>query len=110
MDCGDAGHILVSKRFAGDLAQHRRWQPYLHDLGDVEVKHGIVVSLVNLCAETIGNPALPACVAGVRRAAPGATKCKGLFSDCTRDLYHRGVGPHTRYCVSDFRAGDHALS
>jgi class 3 adenylate cyclase len=78
MDCGDAGHILVSKRFAGDLAQHRRWQPYLHDLGDVEVKHGVVVSLVNLYAETIGNPAPPACVAGVRRTAPGATTRKGL--------------------------------
>src|SRR6266550_8091729 len=59
MDCGDAGHILVSKRFAGDLGQHRRWQPYLHELGDVEVKHGVVVSLVNLYAETIGNPAPP---------------------------------------------------
>src|SRR5437588_11517025 len=42
MDCGDAGHILVSKRFADDLAQHRRWQPYLHGLGDVEVKHGLL--------------------------------------------------------------------
>ena len=78
MDCGDAGHILVSKRFAGDLAQHRRWQPYLHELGDVEVKHGVVVSLVNLYAETIGNPAPPSCVAGLRRTAPGATRRKGL--------------------------------
>jgi class 3 adenylate cyclase len=78
MDCGDAGHILVSKRFADDLAQHRRWQPYLHGLGDVEVKHGVVVSLVNLYAETIGNPAPPACVAGVRRTAPGAAGRKGL--------------------------------
>ncbi len=60
MDCGDAGHILVSKRVADDLAQERRWQPYLHELGDVEVKHGAVVSLVNFYAETIGNPALPA--------------------------------------------------
>jgi class 3 adenylate cyclase len=77
MDCGDAGHILVSKRFADDLAQHRRWQRYLHELGDVEVKHGVVVSLVNLYAETIGNPAPPACVTGVRRtSAPGATKHK----------------------------------
>jgi hypothetical protein len=75
MDCGDAGHILASKRFADDLAQHRRWQRYLHELGDVEVKHGVVVSLVNFYAETIGNPAPPACVAGVRRAEPGA---KGL--------------------------------
>jgi Adenylate and Guanylate cyclase catalytic domain len=80
MDCGDAGHILVSKRFADDLAQHRRWQRYLHELGDVEVKHGVVVSLVNLYAETIGNPARPSCVAGVRvrRTAPGATTRKGL--------------------------------
>ena len=78
MDCGDAGHILVSKRFAEDLAQHRRWQRYLHELGDVEVKHGVVVSLVNLYAETIGNPAPPACVTGVRRTAPGATARKGL--------------------------------
>jgi class 3 adenylate cyclase len=60
MDCGDAGHILVSKRVADDLAQQRRWHPYLHELGDVEVKHGVVVSLVNLYAETIGNPAPPA--------------------------------------------------
>lgn len=82
MDCGDAGHILVSKRFAGDLAQHRRWQPYLHELGDVEVKHGVVVSLVNLYAETIGNPAPPSCVAGGvrgRRTAAGvSTTRKGI--------------------------------
>jgi hypothetical protein len=78
MDCGDAGHILVSKRFADDLAQHRRWQRYLHGLGDVEVKHGVVVSLVNLYAETIGNPAPPSCVAVVRRTAPGITTRKGL--------------------------------
>src|SRR5438876_4618883 len=78
MDCGDAGHILVSKRVADDLAQHRRWQRYLHELGDVEVKHGVVVSLVNLYAETIGNPATPACVAGVRRTAPRAITRKVL--------------------------------
>ena len=60
MDCGDAGHILVSKRVADDLGQQRRWQPYLHELGDVEVKHGVVVSLVNFYAETIGNPTPPA--------------------------------------------------
>ena len=78
MDCGDAGHILVSKRFADDLAQHRRWQRYLHGLGDVEVKHGVVVSLVNLYAETIGNPAPPACVAGLRRTEPRAIARKGL--------------------------------
>src|ERR1700736_6827743 len=59
MDCGDAGHILVSKRVADDLAQYRRWQPYLHDLGDFEVKHGVVVSVVNLYADIVGNPNPP---------------------------------------------------
>src|SRR5439155_8482301 len=78
MDCGDASHILVSKRVADDLAQHRRWQRYLHELGDVKVKHGVIVSLVNLYAETIGNPAPPACVAEVRHTEPGATTRKGL--------------------------------
>ena len=47
MDCGDAGHILLSKRVAEDLAQYRHWQPYLHDLGQCEVKHREVISLVN---------------------------------------------------------------
>src|SRR5437764_6846386 len=72
MDCGDAGHILLSKRVADDLAQQRRWQPYIHELGDVEVKHGVVVSLVNLYAETIGNPAPPARLGKTRGSIPGS--------------------------------------
>jgi hypothetical protein len=68
MDCGDAGHILISKRVADDLAQSRRWQPYLHDLGDAEVKHGVVVSVVNLYADVIGNPNPPAKFGGSRFA------------------------------------------
>jgi Adenylate and Guanylate cyclase catalytic domain len=87
MDCGDAGHILVSKRFADDLAQHRRWQRYLHGLGDVEVKHGVVVSLVNLYAETIGNPAPPSCVAEVRRTEPGATAPRKGLSPVGRAIF-----------------------
>src|SRR5256885_2214262 len=78
MDCGDAGHILVSKRVADDLAQQRRWQPYLHELGDVEMKHGVVVSLVNLYAETIGNPTPPSRLGktrgGVRAFSKGTRK------------------------------------
>jgi adenylate cyclase len=73
MDCGDAGHILVSKRVADDLAQQRRWQPYLHELGDVEVKHGVVVSLVNLYAETIGNPTLPSRLGKTQGSIPRST-------------------------------------
>jgi TolB-like protein len=59
MDCGDAGHILISKRVADDLATSRRWQPYLHALDECEVKHGLRLSLVNLYAPQLGNPELP---------------------------------------------------
>jgi TolB-like protein len=59
MDCGDAGHILLSKRVAEDLIQYRHWQPYLHDLGECEVKHGEVISLVNLYNDEVGNPQSP---------------------------------------------------
>jgi TolB-like protein/Tfp pilus assembly protein PilF len=59
MDCGDAGHILLSKHVADDLAQYRHWQPYLHDLGEWEVKHGLRVNLVNLYKDGLGNPAIP---------------------------------------------------
>src|SRR5947207_2116927 len=80
MDCGDAGHILVSKRVADDLAQRRRWQAYLHELGDVEVKHGVLVSLVNLYAETIGNPTPPTRLGKARGSIPGSSGAtrKGL--------------------------------
>src|SRR4051812_25676739 len=59
MDCGDAGHILLSKRIADDLGQYSHWQPSLHDLGDVEVKHGARVGIVNLYTDGVGNPAVP---------------------------------------------------
>src|SRR5947207_1320731 len=59
MDCGDAGHILVSKRLAEDLTHYRHWQPYLHDLGECEVKHGLRLHLVNLYKDNLGNPRLP---------------------------------------------------
>jgi TolB-like protein/Flp pilus assembly protein TadD len=59
MDCGDAGHILLSKHVAEDLEQYPRWQPYLHHLGECEVKHGVRVGVVNLNADEVGNPKLP---------------------------------------------------
>jgi len=59
MDCGDAGHILLSKRVADDLAPFPRWNPHLHDLGECEVKHGRKISLVNFYTDAIGNPNLP---------------------------------------------------
>jgi adenylate cyclase len=60
MDCGDAGHILLSKRVADDLAEDRLWQPLLHELGEIELKHGVKLGIVNLYSEEIGNPQSPA--------------------------------------------------
>jgi TolB-like protein/Flp pilus assembly protein TadD len=59
MDCGDAGHILLSKRAAEDLAQYRQWEARLHDIGEFEVKHAVKVSIVNLYTGNLGNPQLP---------------------------------------------------
>jgi TolB-like protein/class 3 adenylate cyclase len=59
MDCGDAGHILVSRHVAEDLEHYPRWQSQLHDLGECEVKHGVRVHVVNLYTEELGNPAPP---------------------------------------------------
>jgi TolB-like protein/class 3 adenylate cyclase/Tfp pilus assembly protein PilF len=59
MDCGDAGHILVSKHAAEDLEQNDQWQPYLHDLGECEIKHGERVHVVNFYNHEIGNSAMP---------------------------------------------------
>jgi len=59
MDCGDAGHILLSKHVAEDLEEYERWRPLLHDLGSCEVKHGVRVSVVNLYDDQFGNATLP---------------------------------------------------
>src|SRR5437870_12861551 len=59
MDCGDAGHILISKRVADDLAQDRLWHPHLHELGEIEVKHGAKLGIVNLYTEELGNRQVP---------------------------------------------------
>ncbi len=59
MDCGDVGHILLSKRVAEDLARYGNWKPRLHDLGEATVKHGVKVSVFNLYTEDLGNPAVP---------------------------------------------------
>src|SRR3989441_2632697 len=59
MDCGDAGHILLSKHVAEDLEEYEQWRPLLHDLGPCEVKHGVRVSIVNLHGDQVGNSQLP---------------------------------------------------
>ena len=59
MDCGDAGHILLSKHVAEDLTEFEEWRPLLHDLGTCEVKHGMQVAIVNLWSDDVGNRQLP---------------------------------------------------
>jgi TolB-like protein/tetratricopeptide (TPR) repeat protein/class 3 adenylate cyclase len=59
MDCGDAGHILLSKRVVDDLEQYPQWRSLLHDLGECEVKHGQKISIVNLYDDQVGNPQRP---------------------------------------------------
>jgi len=59
MDCGDAGHILLSKHVAEDLEEYEKWRPLLHDLGLCEVKHGVRVAVVNLYDNQFGNAKLP---------------------------------------------------
>jgi TolB-like protein/cytochrome c-type biogenesis protein CcmH/NrfG len=68
MDCADAGHILLSKRVADDLAQYSEWQPCLHDLGEVEVKHGVRVALKNFFGDGFGNSKPPAKIIRAKQA------------------------------------------
>src|SRR5437773_177570 len=76
MDCGDTGHVLVSKHMAEDLEEYGHWERCLHDLGECEVKHGVRVSVVNLYTEDLGNPEVPRKFRHARQEAalPGLTE------------------------------------
>jgi adenylate cyclase len=99
MDCGDAGHILLSKHIAEDLEQHSKWRPHLHALGECEVKHGVRVSLVNLCTGEVGNAAPPMKVTCARQEREAAGRIGSLaikpldnFSgDASRDYFADGM-------------------
>jgi TolB-like protein/Tfp pilus assembly protein PilF len=67
MDCGDAGHILLSRHVADDLETYPRWQPCLHNLGEFEVKHGARIGIANLYDDQIGNPQLPKKVQALKK-------------------------------------------
>jgi TolB-like protein/Tfp pilus assembly protein PilF len=80
MDCGDAGHILISGRTADDLGEYRHWQSTLHDLGECEVKHGVRLRLANLYKDGLGNPCIPEKIACAKPAQPGRRKAGLLVS------------------------------
>src|SRR5215510_14441979 len=67
MDCGDAGHILLSKHVAEDLEEYEEWRPRLHDLGTCEVKHGVRIGIANLYDSEVGNPQLPKKLQAVKK-------------------------------------------
>jgi TolB-like protein len=99
MACGDAGHILLSKRVAEDLEQHSKWRPHLHDLGECEVKHGLRVNLVNLYTGEAGNFAMPEKVTSAKQRQAAAARIGTLavkpldnFSgDATKDYFADGM-------------------
>ena len=74
MDCGDAGHILLSQHVADDLEQYPQWRSYLHDLGECEVKHAVRVHAVNLYTDELGNPEVPE---KFKTAGAAAEKARG---------------------------------
>src|SRR5215471_10653187 len=67
MECGDSGHILLSKHVADDLEHYPRWQPFLHPLGECEVKHGARIGVVNLYNNEVGNSKAPKKLQAVRQ-------------------------------------------
>ena len=92
MDCGDAGHILVSKRVADDLEHYAQWRSQLHELGECEVKHGLRISLLNLYSENVGNPEPPEKFRQAKakgQSAPGAAPANSIavlpFVDLSAD-------------------------
>src|SRR6266436_1435274 len=82
MDCGDAGHILLSKRVTDDLEQYGRWRSLLHELGECEVKHGARLSVVNLYTEELGKPHRPR---NIRGAAPAKSVAVLPFVNMSAD-------------------------
>src|SRR2546421_11313912 len=76
MDCGDTGHVLVSRHMAEDLEQYGQWKRHLHDLGECEVKHGVRVAVVNLYTEELGNPEVPQKFRQARKGAAPVVRAK----------------------------------
>jgi TolB-like protein/class 3 adenylate cyclase/Tfp pilus assembly protein PilF len=78
MDCGDAGHILLSAHVAEDLAEYRHWQPHLHDLGECEAKYGLRLHLFNLYKDGLGNPQVPEKLRRGRRRPASAVSVRPI--------------------------------
>src|SRR3954469_20939485 len=105
MDCGDAGHILLSKRVAEDLQQNGRWRPHLHDLAEVEVKHGDRIHVFNFYTDDAGNSDRPKKLSEAKpdhrpAAMPSSEKVasqKGRFSICVLPFANMSGDPEQEY-------------
>src|SRR5436189_1494486 len=116
MDCGDAGHILVSKRVADDLAQDSLWQPLLHELGEIEVKHGARLGIVNLYNAELGNPrppeklqrGFPIGSSGLRATAPeksiAVLALVNMSNDPDNEYFSDGIAEEIINALSKVRA------
>jgi adenylate cyclase len=105
MDCGDAGHILLSKRVAEDLQQNGRWRPHLHDLGEVEVKHGERVHVFNFYTDDAGNSDRPKKLSEAKPdhrpaavlSSEKVASQKGRFSICVLPFANMSGDPEQEY-------------
>ena len=99
MDCGDAGHILLSKHVADDLAPHPRWNRYLHDLGECEVKHGVRVSVVNFYDDQLGTATLPGKFQTVQKRRVRVRWAAGAAALLVLAMIVGGIAMSSRYRV-----------
>src|SRR5262249_11504465 len=73
MECGDAGHILLSGAMEALLGSLSRGPCRLHEPGERQVEEALRLRLFNVAAEDLGNPAVPTRLAaqvGVEEAPP----------------------------------------
>src|SRR5437868_6530730 len=114
MDCGDGGHIVLSERVADDLAHYRQWQSQLHDLGEVEVKHGVRLHVFNLYNEELGNPEVPEKLRQAKQQTGPAVSGRGEelwvavlpfrgAGDAEMELFADGLGEDITTGLSRFR-------
>ena len=104
MDCGDAGHILLSKHVAEDWNNSGHWKRHLHDLGEAEVKHGSRVSVVNLYTDELGNPEVPqkflqARQSGSSGAIAVEVKSKSRLDDWSCGCRRAGLSAHSAFAA-----------